>query len=367
MALTRGLPRGIYVLWLLAVFLFYLSGTGARGASLPRLLTEETLPLTGAELRAWAAEDRAYMLSAKNNLLEQAAELKILRQKLKNLLEHPDYQDELGFSVYTPESTGRIYLVAAAIEARLDPTDDYPWGELLGHQITWEAKQRHPELARVVRALRALDLPQKVFRDYRVFLLPFSLGDAGGYGGNGYALLAATPAGTTVIPNQLEVTLTHEVGHHLHSRYMDRSTPNGRRLWERYLQLRKIPWQGPGEVNTSAWGASSEEVFAEDFRIWAGDSAAAKTGYFGDLAYPEPDAGSGQLLRRFFQAIVEEPGRPADPMAPWLSSRKITTKPGVLAIWLVTGGGVGLAAIRWRKKQSGRYSGHFVSKSQVYG
>lgn len=347
--LTYGHRRIIFTLCLL-VFVLPLTGAGARGTSLPELLAREALPRTRTGLTAWAKQDQEY-LGRFGQRYSGKQELQILWDELNRLLARTDYRDELGFIVYTPETSGQIYLIASAINVRLNPAAGYPWGRLMGHEIVWEEPQNHPKLSRVVETLRALKMPSSAFVGYRVFLLPFSLGGAGGYGGNGYALLAAAPAGQTLIANQLEVTLAHEFGHHLHARYMDRTTENGQRLWDKYLELRGISWQDPGEVNTAQWGASSEEVFAEDFRVWAGGSTAAKAGYFGDLAYPAPKDITGQSLRKFFRALSGQRAKSTELTIPWVSPQTSYGQPSVFAAWVILGAVFGQVMVRTSKKR----------------
>jgi hypothetical protein len=204
--------------------------------------------------------------------------------------------------VYNPIKTGRIHLLAAAIEARKNPGQKYPYDEILGHNLTDEEPDQYPDPQRVIRLLKAIPMPKRAFEGFKVYLLPYSMGDANGYGGNGYAFLAASPAGEALISNQLEVTLAHELGHHLHFRFMDRSTVQGRKLWATYLKIRDIPWKSGGEAGSKAWTFSSEEVFAEDFRVWEGEKAVG-SGYFGDLAYPNPTNVQGEKLKEFFRSL----------------------------------------------------------------
>ncbi|HEX2952659.1 MAG TPA: hypothetical protein VHR47_01585 [Bacillota bacterium] len=278
----------------------------------PIKITVDSLPNSVQGLRQWYLKDQAYL--RKTVGLNHKNEVGQLQKLLINLENHPDYRDSSGFMVYNPIKTGRIHLLAAAIAARKNPGKKYSYDELLGHHLTDEEPDQYPDPQRVIRLLKAIPMPKRAFEGFKVYLLPYSMGDANGYGGNGYAFLAAAPAGEALIANQIEVTLAHELGHHLHFRFMNRSTVSGRKLWATYLKIRDIPWKNGGEAGSKAWTFSSEEVFAEDFRVWEGEKAVG-SGYFGDLAYPNPTNTEGEKLREFFRSL------PANPMTkeenPW--------------------------------------------------
>lgn len=262
------------------------------------------LPDTVQGLREWYLKDRTYL--RKQSDTQKQEEVIALQWALDYLRRHPDYRDSSGFVVYRPVTTGRIHLLATAIAARKATDGQYTYDELLGYQLRDESPEQYPRMDRVIRLLKAIPVSQRVLEGFKVYLLPYSMGGANGYGGNGYAFLAATPAGERLIANQLEVTLAHELGHHLHFRYMNRSTVLGQRLWERYLKMRGIPWHDGGEAGSMAWTRSSEEVFAEDYRVWVG-GAAVGSGYFGDLSYPNPTVKQGNALKQFFDALPNYP------------------------------------------------------------
>lgn len=270
------------------------------------------LPDNVQGLRQWYLEDQAYLQSGTGRNYHK--EIRTLRTAMEKLVSHPEYRDPSGFSVYSPMTTGRIHLLAAAITARKNPGEKYPYDELLGHQLHDENPDQYPDIKRVIRLLKGIPMPKRALDGFKVYLLPYSMGDANGYGGDGYTFLAAAPAGETLIPNQLEVTLAHELGHHLHFRFMDRSTVQGQKLWDAYLKIRGISWKSGGEAGSKAWTLSSEEVFAEDFRVWkAGD--AVGSGYFGDLSYPDPTKKQGEALRKFFENLPSKPMSTED--NPW--------------------------------------------------
>lgn len=285
--------------------------------SLAARIGKESMPNTVAGLQLWYQQDKAYLSNSGRRDFGQ--EITLLTRELKLLESRPDYRDSSGFSVYLPITSGRIHLLSAGIAARQSAGASYPFDELLGHTLKMENPTQYPDLGRVVRTLKGLDLPKEAFEGFHVYLLPYSMGEANGYGGNGYAFLAAAPSNETLISNQLEVTLVHEFGHYLSFRFMDRNTAQGRALWDKFLKIRGITWHDAGEAGSKAWGLSSEEVFAEDFRVWMGKSVVG-SGYFGDLAYPEPNTGKGLLLRHFFAELPKQ--TPSAGVDPWLNLDK---------------------------------------------
>ena len=283
----------------------------SRSQSIAERITKEELPTDHKGWERWIRDDQIYLKSGSKMT---GQEITVLEAEIEKLKDNPDHLDPLGFKVYGPIVTGRIHLINSAIVARKS-TNGYPWEKLFGYTLYPENPENYPDLHRAVKTLQSLPLNAKAFDGYSLYLLPFSMGEASGYGGNGYSFLAAEPNGVQLIPEQLEVTLVHEFGHHLHFRYMDRDTDSGRSLWDEYLQLRGISWHGPGEVNTTSWSASSEETFAEDFRVWVGGTITGN-GYFQDLVHKEPDSRRGKELTKFFLGLTEYRSTPAQD--PWV-------------------------------------------------
>ncbi|MGE5585298.1 MAG: hypothetical protein ACM309_07185 [Bacillota bacterium] len=268
-------------------------------------------------------------------------EIARLREVITCLDESPSYRDsDLGFSVYDTKATGWLHVLSVALRTREDllaalRSPLVGWVTAARETAVREAAVREadalyrlndgtplyeadpsrlPQVDEVVSTLRSMDLPRAAFEGYRVYLLPFSMGDVSGLGASGYTLVGAAASGREVIANQVPVTVAHEFGHHIQLGAMGgtyRDNPAG---WRRYMGLRGIPeWTVDGKVNTRAWAKSPEETFAEDVRVLFGPPAASQEPY--GTAYPDPrnDPDLAAGLREFITAQAATQPRRADP------------------------------------------------------
>lgn len=279
------------------------------------------------EAHSWLAERRREIVSlrAGGQRADLAAGLAAAREAGLNLARTGGMRDrKLGYIIYPPRTTISLLLLdrlhklyAAALHAdsaREIPTVD----ELLrlaGKRLEPTVPAKYPSPRKVRAALDSMKVPPSAFRGYRVFLLPFAMGDVSGLGGAGVAFLAAEPAGESLIPCQIEVTLTHEFGHHLHLAGMPRTTPAGRTLWAKYLALRSLAWREDGPVGTAQWRRSPEETFAEDFRLLYGGAAARSEPSIVAAGDPWRD-GNHTKLRRFMLELMETTEVPRH-IEPW--------------------------------------------------
>ncbi|MGE5528412.1 MAG: hypothetical protein ACM3X6_04630 [Patescibacteria group bacterium] len=230
-----------------------------------------------------------------------------------------------GFVIYSPETTLRLFLLDRArnlYEAALDtarPESLPSLDELYsigGQALTTTEEEKYPDARRAAAVLRALPVPDAALRGYKVFLLPFAMGDVSGQGGPGYTFLAAEPRHERLIENQLEVTLTHEFGHYVHLAGMPRETAKGRRLWDEYLELRGLIWREDGPVKTQDWARSSEETFAEDFRLLFGGLAAAGEPSAARAGDPRSSRETARGLRYLMSAAAAR-AKPRRAYRPW--------------------------------------------------
>lgn len=211
-------------------------------------------------------------------------ELKTIKEKIRRLEEVNGQTGAAGYKVYSPEETGNLLNYYKALRTGL---------EYLGHGNTvaikdWEGypleeKGKVPygaeEAFQILTELEQNNIPPEFLSDYRVYLLPAGIPEISGLGGAGFAIISAPDIKDNSI-EQLSVTLLHELGHHLHSRFMPVLTGKINRLWDVYHEIRGGEWQGPGSVNTTAWSNSSEETFAEDFRMLFGKNQP----FYGDIS-----------------------------------------------------------------------------------
>ena len=211
-----------------------------------------------------------------------------------------------------------------------------------------EMNNRPYKSEQVFQAMSALmqnKVPKSFVEGLRIFILPYAIPDVSGLGGPGYILLSAQNTKEVLIDNQLPVTLDHEIGHHVNFTFMPKGKSRGEVLWAKFLKIRGGSWHGPGIVNTKAWGSSSEETFAEDFRMLFGKDQP----YFGDLALGDPrsDPSKAEQERRFLTNLAEEK-REIGYHSPWipLESLKFWEIQGSLLVygWLLLG--LSITAIR---------------------
>lgn len=263
-------------------------------------------------------------------------EIARLREVITYLDESPSYRDpDLGFSVYDTRATGWLHVLSVALRTREDlvaalRSPLVGWVSAARETAVREAAVREadalyrlndgtplyeadpsrlPQVDEVVSTLRAMDLPRPALDGYRVYLLPFSMGDVSGLGADGYTVVGAAAAGREVIPNQVPVTVAHEVGHHIQLAAMGATFRDNPAAWRRYMSLRGISrWTADGKVNTPAWAVSPEETFAEDVRVLFGPPAASQEPY--GTAYPDPrnDPELAARLREFITAQAQRAG-----------------------------------------------------------
>lgn len=198
-----------------------------------------------------------------------------------------------GFIVYSPRTTSRLLSLYHALDQRLSYLNS---GKLPQNPEQWDGyllvKSNAPpysaaQATKVMAELEENGVPANLVKQFHIFLLPSSIPGVGGLGGAGFTLISAPPDSgdsSSGAEAELAVTLYHETGHHIHMSFMPKATVRGEKYWHEYLVLRGGVWRGPGAVNTVAWSNSSEETFAEDFRMLFGKDQP----YFGDVTLGDP-------------------------------------------------------------------------------
>lgn len=234
-----------------------------------------------------------------------------------------------GYVVYGAEETARLFQVYQALQARLSYLREGVADESLqwaGNPLANSGKVLSYRPQQVRRALDGLEgkIPAVFLKDYRIFLTPFALSGISGMGGAGFSLIFSLPESFGASDADLTVTLYHELGHNVHLSYMPEDTGWGRELWKEYHDFRGGSWQDAGAAGTGAWSASSEETFAEDFRMVFGEAQP----FFEDMALGDPRAQSGVV--EAFKAFVERLPEQMTPQAyhsPWI--------PVNISFWMV--------------------------------
>ena len=253
-----------------------------------------------------------------------------------------------GVKIYGPQATGRLlgeyqtlaaklaYLKSGVRQAAVAGWDNYRFDGNGGSFDPADVRQALQEIAP--------ELPQQFLKGFRIFLLPKVIPQVAGLGGPGYTLLGGQSDPADLTGDMLRVTLYHELGHSVHMSYMDRGQLAGVRRWDAYLKLRGGVWHGPGAVNTADWSSSSEETFAEDFRMLFGKDQP----FFGDIRLGDPRRNPERAAaeKRFVVDLVRG-GPEKSYESPWLP-KDLTfwrLQPALIAgLWAMLG--AGLLAVR---------------------
>jgi hypothetical protein len=245
------------------------------------------------------------------------------------------------------------------------------WGNFKSERNQWEGyslslvdniSYERGQILQVMSELMQSKVPPAFVAGLKIYLLPYAIPGVSGLGGPGYILLSAQTAKANLIPNQLPVTLYHEIGHHVNFTFMPKGTPQGEERWTKFLQIRGGNWHGPGVVNTTAWGESSEETFAEDFRMLFGKAQP----YFGDLALGDPRVNlvKAKNEKRFMinLALSMLKFKQKD-QSPWIPERGLLyfwQRQGefLIGAWLFLG--VGILAVNYLRNTSTIHEGKYL-------
>ncbi|HPO96741.1 MAG TPA: hypothetical protein PLZ08_02145 [Bacillota bacterium] len=217
------------------------------------------------------------------SLQETASELKRLEATM-------GFNTIAGIKVYSETESQRLWSKYLTVQEQLQILKSgkliAPQHELKGYLLddSNEGVKFEPAQVQSILAKLLPELPKQTLRNYRIFLMPYQASGVSGVGGTGFSIIFALPSFVEPDVKDLEVTLLHEIGHHIHMTYMPETTKKGRLLWEQYHQIRGGSWQGPGKANSEAWNQSSEETFAEDFRMLFG----AEQPFYNDIVLGDP-------------------------------------------------------------------------------
>ncbi len=256
------------------------------------------------------------------------AQLNHLVKEIKQAEQTDGESGPAGIKIYNQQTTTVLFEKYQSIRAKLDYLNsgqtvnaaaDWAGYSFNGAAPNFTTTQVQQALAEFVPGL-----PSKFFNDLHLFLLPEAIPDVGGLGGPGYVLLSGQTDPQYLTDAALRITLYHEIGHHVHLSYMPTMPvlPALSAQWDAYLKLRGGSWHGAGTVNTQAWSNSSEETFAEDFRMLFGKDQP----FLGDIRLGDPrtQPRQAQAVKQFILQLATK--KPAvGYRSPWL--------PEELAFW----------------------------------
>lgn len=260
---------------------------------------------------------KAHGLSKLGVTMRLRGEIRFLTHEINLLRDNPSYSNpELDFHVYDTDATGWLHVLYKAVDVRknlltshLDPSvvDEANINELPDGTPLYEAAPgKAQKVEEVAQTLGGMTLPPVVCRDYRVYILPFSLGEISGLGAKGYMLLGAPPANCTVMENQTAFTIAHELGHHIHMTFLGATYEENQEGWDEYMRIRGIPvWSADGDVNSRGWFESTEETFAEDVRVLFGTEQAASWPHGTVYKDPRQDPAVVERVREFIDTLTD--------------------------------------------------------------
>jgi hypothetical protein len=250
----------------------------------------------------------------------------------KELIDH--YQELVSLLCYLSRGNSNI---------EKNQWEGYPFSQ--NDDLPYQPKQISAALSDLIQN----KVPGVFLKGLRIYILPYAIPGVSGLGGPGYILLSAQNTHEVLIDNQLLVTLYHEIGHHVNFTFMPKDNPQGAKLWAEFLKIRGGSWHGPGAVNTKAWGRSSEETFAEDFRMLFG----SRQPYFGDLALGDPRADWKKAVHeKEFLIHLENQKIRTQYHSPWISEEGLAFWQNQSILLLVGWGMLFLAIFVIRSKRS---------------
>ncbi len=272
-----------------------------------------------AQSRSGSVSNEVSSKMPQRSKAEIIKELKAIKKRIEDFEENNGRSGVKGFKIYSPEESGKLLQYYKELRAGLEYLNRGKRGVIddwEGYVLEDRGRSAYDskEAFRILNELDGENLPFAFFTDFRVYLLPVGIPEISGLGGAGFAMVTAPNIEEKSI-EQLRVTLLHELGHHLHSSFMPSVNGRPNPLWKVYHKIRGGQWRGPGKANTPAWSSSSEETFAEDFRLLFGKDQ----WYYGDIELGDPRVhpGVSAKLKRFMIGLSVE-AAPQINQSPWI-------------------------------------------------
>jgi|GEM_PF-3736705 len=215
---------------------------------------------------------------------------------------------ECGFRIFGPESSGKIHVltlarlyrerVLLALQNGETLPLDYP--ALLAGSPAFPIKNMaraaiaaYPTIEKAVQTIKATELDRSALSGLTIYLLPYQIlglnsendpvtgWHSGRFPGRDEIIAVGSVNAADTGQPGLETTLTHELGHYIHSQFLG-SYHDNPTAWHSFLEL-----SGQSNyVDNGNWKQLSTENFAEYFRLVFGSTTARAWPFQG--SYPSP-------------------------------------------------------------------------------
>lgn len=232
----------------------------------------------------------------------------------RHQITHLSQQMDRGYNILTADNAGKDHMLSVFIRGRIrvlmqswsreKSQDD--WLTYRGHALSPNLEGHVVKESDVVSILDRLLIPDHVLTGLNVTILPFVLEGTAGLGSKGRIVLGAAPMTTSIVAqNRTAYTLLHELGHHIHFSYLDTRSNQKHTLWNDYLNLRGIKYEGFSEKFLfDEWHLSPEETFAEDFRMLFGPVEARSVSHGTVYGDPTDMNDRGFALRHLIADVI---------------------------------------------------------------
>lgn len=218
-------------------------------------------------------------------------------------------ESERGYRVSSVAAGGIDHLLSVAVQGRVRAlTRQWTREEDRLNWLTYGDQPLAPQPGGVavrqndvVALLDDLPLPDDVFANLHITLLPFVLDDTAGLASKGNIVLGAAPAASPVADfERTAYALVHELGHHIHYTYGQTWNGRAKSWWHEYVALRGIR----SVTGSSPWEWLPEETFAEDFRLLFGPAAARTVPHGTVYGDPLDTSDGGLAIRRLMSNVL---------------------------------------------------------------
>jgi len=325
--------RFLGLIGVLLVFFLLPAGAVLAYDSNPNI---ELLDSGSLSFNDWYAYDKGHAITVVSNNLSDKQQLKsaiyaewqAIAAELANV-QAGCYRDEnAGYRIYTPEASGKIHVLTLAKayrEAVLDAVDSgkvsgivYPSllkpekGFFPVEELAVATTDKYVGINQTIDTISSISLPISIFNDLTIYLMPYQvvrvnsgLGEVSGFhsgrlpGRDEVIYITALSKDEQGGFPPAAATITHEIGHYIHSILLGSYEKNKSR-WQPFLDLGE---QG-SFVDNGSWANLTDENFAEYFRMTYGNKSA--TAYKYGSSYPAPIPSRMALFKEIIDVNLDK-------------------------------------------------------------